>query len=117
MRRRLYVCVEGELQPHRICHMREDALARLLTISNVQAGARVLVVDSTNGLVVRPPPPPTYTLTLVRVSARARARAHLRARSRSLCAVLLRFCLFFPRPCVLFPCMSLSPTPVRHFPM
>jgi tRNA (adenine-N(1)-)-methyltransferase non-catalytic subunit len=39
-------------EPFKISHMREDTLARLLTLSNVQPGSRALVVDSTNGLVM-----------------------------------------------------------------
>ena len=39
-------------EPFKINHMREDTLARLLTLSNVQPGSRALVVDSMNGLVL-----------------------------------------------------------------
>jgi len=39
-------------EPFKIHHMREDTLARLLTLSNVQPGSRALVVDSMNGLVL-----------------------------------------------------------------
>ena len=39
-------------EPFKINHMREDSLARLLTLSNVQPGSRALVVDSMNGLVL-----------------------------------------------------------------
>ena len=39
-------------EPFKIQHMREDTLARLLTLSNVQPGSRALVVDSMNGLVL-----------------------------------------------------------------
>jgi len=39
-------------EPFKINHMREDALARLLTLSNVQPGSRALAVDSMNGLVL-----------------------------------------------------------------
>ena len=39
-------------EPYKINHMREDTLARLLTLSNVQPGSRALVVDSMNGLVL-----------------------------------------------------------------
>ncbi len=43
-------------EPHRVCHMREDSLARLLTLSNVQAEP--------------PPPHPAWCATWRRVGLR-----------------------------------------------
>lgn len=39
-------------EPAKTCHIREDSLARLLTLSNVQPGSRALVCDSMNGLLL-----------------------------------------------------------------
>jgi tRNA (adenine-N(1)-)-methyltransferase non-catalytic subunit len=38
--------------PSRVCHLREDSLSRILTMSNVQEGSRVLMADSMNGMLV-----------------------------------------------------------------
>ena len=39
-------------EPSKTCYMRDDALARMLTLSNVQPGSRALVVDSMNGMLL-----------------------------------------------------------------